>query len=153
MPETHILNLITEREAVADALYRAASAFDDNDVGLFNSAMCEDVIFKMNENVITGREAIKTQFLDFVGPKDTTHMISNVRVDLKPGDKTASLSAYAQAQHCHPGQGCDTSSPKYMSGSRYNLNLVKDKENVWKIKEWNMKIIWLEGDASVLLRE
>lgn len=153
MPEAHILNLITEREAVADALYRAVHAFDDNDVALFNSAMCEDVDFKMNENVFSGRDAIKTQILDFVGPKDTTHMISNVRVDLKPGDKTATLSAYAQAQHCHPGQGCDTSSPKYMSGSRYHLNLVKNEEKVWKIKEWNMQIIWLEGDQSVLLRE
>lgn len=154
MPETHVLNLITEREAVADALYRVVSAFDDNDVSLFNSAMCEDAVFKMGDHVVNGREAMKTQFLDFVGPKDTTHMISNVRVDLKPGAKTASLSAYALAQHCPPGQGCDPSSPYYLSGSRYSLNVVKDeKENLWKVKDWNMKITWLQGDASVLLRE
>ena len=154
MSHPHILTSLTEREAVADALYRAIIGLDSNDVSIFNSAWSEqNAVFDLRGNVINGLDAIRTQLLDFVGPMDTTHMISNVRVDVKDGASTASLTAYALAQHCPPGKGREPDSPKYLAASTYFLDLVKDKsDGLWKIEKWVMKVIWTQGDSSVMQR-
>jgi hypothetical protein len=154
MSHAHILTSLTEREAITDALYRAIIGFDSNDVAILNSAFSgEDVDIVFNANPISGLDAVRTQLLDFVGPMDTTHMINNVRVDVKDGASTASLTAYALAQHCPPGRGNEPDGPKFLAASEYFIDLVKDKsDGVWKIKKWAMKIIWSQGDASVMQR-
>ena len=48
---------------------------------------------------LKGPDQIKQFIFHFIGPPDTTHHISYVRVDVKEGDDTATLSAYAVAQH------------------------------------------------------
>lgn len=79
-------------------------------------------------------------------------MISNVRVDIKDST-TASLTAYAQAQHCPPGRGAEPDSPKLMTGGEYLMDLVKDEEDgLWKIEKWALKVIWMQGDRSVMQR-
>ncbi|KAK9364639.1 hypothetical protein V1509DRAFT_572598 [Lipomyces kononenkoae] len=150
----HKLPGLTEREAVADALYRAILGFDNNDVSIFNSAFIEqDAVFDMSGHVINGIDAIRTQILDLVGPMDTTHTVSNIRVDLKDGASTASLTAHAVAQHCPPGRGKEPDGPKFLSGSTYFIDLVKDEsDGLWKIAKYAMKIIWTQGDASVMHR-
>jgi hypothetical protein len=84
--------------------------------------------------------------------RDTMHMVSNVRVDLKDGGSTASLTAYAQAQHCPPGRGREPDSPKFMTGGEYFVDLVKESDGLWKIKKWTMKAIWYQGDRSIIHR-
>lgn len=150
----HLLTALTEREAVTDAIYRAIIGFDSHDVASFNSAFSgPDAIIIGNGKAINGLEAIRTQLLDFVGPMDTTHTISNVRVDIKDGASTASLHAYALAQHCPKGKGVDLDGQKYLVASTYFVNLVKDKsDGLWKIKRWEMKTIWRQGDRSVMQR-
>jgi hypothetical protein len=155
MSHPHTLTSLTDREAITDALYRAVIAFDSNDVSLLNSAFItkeSDVIFDFNGSVINGLDAIRTQLFNFVGPMDTTHMINNVRVDLQDAASTASLSAYALAQHCPPGKGNEADGLKYLAASEYFIDLVKGCDGQWKIKKWAMKIIWTQGDASVMQR-
>jgi hypothetical protein len=154
MSHPQILTSLTEREAITDALYRAVIGFDSNDVSIFNSAWSgPDVTFDMSGNIIEGLDAIRTRVLDVVGPMDTTHMVSNVRVDVKYGASTSSLTAYALAQHCPPGKGVEPGSPKFLTASEYFVDLVKDNsDGLWKIKKFTMKIIWTQGDASVMQR-
>jgi hypothetical protein len=57
--------------------------------------------------VIKGLSTIRAQSLDQVGLMDTMHTVRNVSVDVNPGADTASLTAYALAQHCSPGRGND----------------------------------------------
>jgi hypothetical protein len=154
MSYPHILASLTQREAITDALYRALIGFDENDLSIFNSAFIgQDVDFEFRGNVIHGLDTLRTRFLDFVGPMDTTHMISNVRVDVKDGASTAYLTANALAQHCPPGKGEELDGPKYLAASRYFIDLVKDEsDGLWKIKKWAMKIVWTQGDASVMQR-
>lgn len=84
---------------------------------------------------------------------DTTHMISNVRVDVKDGADTASLTAYALAQHCPPGKGKELDAPKYLVGGEYWIDLVRDEgDGLWKIKKWVLDVIWRQGDASIMQR-
>lgn len=41
-----------------------------------------------------------------------------------------------------------------MAASEYFVDLEKDEsDELWKIAKWAMKIIWTQGDASVMARE
>jgi SnoaL-like domain len=149
----HILTSLTEREAIADALYRALLGLDNNDISLFNSAWSgPDAVLDLSGTVYN-LDAIRTHFFEFVGPMDTTHIISNARVDVKDGASTSSLTATTLTQHCPPGRGTEPDSPKFLTGSTHFLDLVKDKSNgSWKIEKWIMKTIWRQGDNSVMQR-
>ena len=72
-------------------------------------------------------------------------------LDVKDGAKDARLTSYAQAQHFRAGEGMDTSSPNLMSGSIYSIELVHDEQDgLWKVVKWAMKIIWSQGDMSIV---
>lgn len=72
-------------------------------------------------------------------------------MDLKEGNKTASATAYVLAQHCPPGRGNEPDGPKFLAASRYFVDLVKDKDDgLWKIGGLKLKIIWTQGDRSVM---
>lgn len=149
---------LNTNEAIADAVYRAATGFDRNDIAILETAIAEDCSFEItagpNERrVVDGLSTLKTQVFDHVGPMDTTHMISNVRVNHKAGDNVASLTAYALAQHCPPGRGKELDGPKYIAGAEYLVDLVQDHgDGLWKIKKWVVDIIWRQGDPSVMQR-
>ena len=157
MPYPVSLTSLSPREAIVDALYRAIIGFERNDVDVFNSSFVgEDVTMELIDGetkVINGLSTIRAQVLDHVGLMDTTHMISNIRVDVKDGADTASLTAYALAQHCPPGRGKEPDGPKYLVAGEYSIDLVKDeKAQLWKIKKWGLEVIWRQGDASVMQR-
>lgn len=155
MSHPHTLTSLTDREAITDALYRAAIAFDSNDVSLLNSAFVTPesaVIFDFNGNLINGLDSIRKRVFDFVGPMDTTHMISNIRVDLKDGASNANLTAYALAQHSPQGKGIEPDGLKYLVAAEYFIDLLKDESGEWKIKKWAMKILWKQGDPSIMQR-
>ena len=78
-------------------------------------------------------------------------MISNVRVDIKESAEAANLNCYALAQHCAPGNGMQPDGKKYLAASEYRVDVVKEGGE-WRIKSWDMKIIWTQGDASVMQR-
>ncbi|CZR52689.1 uncharacterized protein PAC_02566 [Phialocephala subalpina] len=150
------LSSLSPREAITDALHRAISGFDHNNVPLFNSAFISsetDVTFDLSGRPFNGLESVRKGLLDFIGPMDTTHMISNVRVEVKDGADTAKVNCYALAQHALPGQGTDTGGKKFLAASEYWVDLVKEeKDGLWKIKNWIIKFIWTQGDASVMQR-
>ncbi|KAJ5661714.1 uncharacterized protein N7477_009330 [Penicillium maclennaniae] len=148
---------LNAKEAIVDALYRAAIGFDRNDLSIFDSAFArEDVVLELNSGTgekrsINGLAALKAGVLGHVGPMDTTHMISNVRINHTEGEETASMTAYALAQHCPPGRGMEPDGPKYIAGGEYSLDLVMDHgDKLWKIKKWVLDIIWRQGDQSVM---
>jgi hypothetical protein len=152
---SHILASLTPREAIVDAMTRALVACDRNDTALFNSAWDgEDVAFEINDGdkkVLPNLGLIRMHILDRVGPMDTTHNISNIRVDVKDGADTALLTATSLAQHCPPGRGKEPDGPKYLVGGEYSADVIKDNaDGVWKIKKWALKVIWAQGDASVM---
>jgi hypothetical protein len=102
------LTNLCPREAITDVLYCAIIGFERNDISSFNSAFAgEDVTMEICpwNRVIKSLSTIRVQSLDQVGPMGTMHTVSNVGVDVKPGADTASLTAYALAQHCPPGRG------------------------------------------------
>src|SRR6202012_6248769 len=106
---------LSTREAIADALYRSVQGIDTNDLSLFKSGMVDlkEFKFEMNGIEMQGEDVIIGAVLNFVGPMDTTHNISNIRIDVKDdAADTASMTAYAVAQHYKKGDGPDPTTAK-----------------------------------------
>ncbi|KAE9370270.1 hypothetical protein N431DRAFT_442121 [Stipitochalara longipes BDJ] len=150
MPYPHVLTSLTPREAVADALSRALIAFDHNDAALLNTAFAADIKLSHPAGEMNQLSDLH-KLLAHVGPMDSTHMISNLRVEVKDGADIASLTAYTLAQHSPPGRGKEPGGPKYMVAGEYAIDVVKEgKEGLWKIKSGVFTVIWGQGDASVM---
>ncbi|KAK0103326.1 hypothetical protein ONS95_005355 [Cadophora gregata] len=150
MSHPHQLKSLSPREAITDTLYRVLLAFDENDIPLFDSAFAsEDVSFVMNGNTTQGLETIRSTLLAHMGPMDTTHMISSIRVDLEDGSDTATLTANAMNQHAPSGRGDETDGSKFLAGTRYWIYFINVKGD-WKIKKWTMNIVWSQGDPSIM---
>ncbi|KAJ5126137.1 hypothetical protein N7448_005449 [Penicillium atrosanguineum] len=150
---------LNAKEAIADALHRTVIGIDRNNISIFDSAFAgEDIIFEMNageneKRSIKGLAALKAGVFGHVGPMDTTHMISNVRINHKEGEDTASMTAYALAMHGPHGRGQEPDGPKLTTGGEYSLDLVMDHgDGLWKIKKWTVDIVWRQGDRSVMAR-
>ncbi|KAH7310309.1 hypothetical protein BKA65DRAFT_518827 [Rhexocercosporidium sp. MPI-PUGE-AT-0058] len=105
----------------------------------------------MDGRSISGLPAIRAQVFDFIGPMDTTHVLSNIRIDVKDGADTASLTATAINMHCPPGRGGDPAGPKFLAGTRYNVEFV-EVEGEWKVVKWVINVVWRQGDPAVMQR-
>lgn len=109
------LSGLSEREAISEALYRAAIGSDYHDAELFSSAWTgEDVSMELhddNKRVLPNLSLIRTHVLDKVGPMDTTRNIGMVKVNVKPGADTATLTATSTAVQSSPGKGRDPEGP------------------------------------------
>ena len=140
---------ITDREGVADALYRAVLAFDHANEDLLRSALTEDVTMEF-VGVLSGKGIadLKAKVFDRVSKLDTLHCLSNMRVSMESAT-TAKASCSAVATHVRAGQGIDPNSAKYTSGVLYLCELVKDGE-LWKVNDWKAQVVWLHGDPSVM---
>lgn len=77
-------------------------------------------------------------------------MLSNVRVDYKDGEDTASMKAYALCQHAPTGRGKQPDGPKYTTGVDYNVDVVKGKDGLWQMSKGVLEVIWTQGDHSVM---
>jgi hypothetical protein len=143
---------LTDREAIADALYRAVLAIDHADEALLRSAMTEDASTEIPGVVAAnGIEELKATVYDRVSKLDTTHFLSNIRVNIESAT-TAKVSCSAMAQHVRTGQGMNPASIKFTSGALYQCDVVKVDE-LWKIKYWKAQMVWFDGDRSVMSGE
>ncbi|KAI9934823.1 hypothetical protein ASPWEDRAFT_117101 [Aspergillus wentii DTO 134E9] len=148
---TTALPSLSSREAIADALHRAVLAFDTADSALLESSLVPDAVFDLDGYLMNGLDEISRQCYDKISKLDTTHFVSNVRINVVDGAPVASMTASVLSQHYRPGTGKVPGAEYYMAGSLYSIDVVRDdSEGLWKIKRWNMKIIWTMGEASVI---
>ncbi|KZM28070.1 uncharacterized protein EKO05_0003763 [Ascochyta rabiei] len=146
------LTALTPREAVADALYRCVLGIDTNDQELFESACLknESMTFVAGPVNIEGWTAVN-ELTQKAFAVVTTHIISNIRIELKDGADTASMTAHAISYHVRPEDTLKPEDTSYTAGSLYNLGLARDGDDgLWKIKKWEVKILWTTGDKAVL---
>jgi len=153
MAQPITLSSLNPREAVADALYRMLIGIDTNDRALFLSGMTQDAaVYGGNNLMLEGINQIDAFMFDRVALLDTTHMASNVRVDHKDGADEAYLTAYVLAQHFKTGDGPDEHAKSLLTGSQYFVDVVKDPaDGLWKLKKLTWKLIWREGDRSIVM--
>lgn len=149
-----VLSSLSTKEAIIDGLYRFVLGLDTADLTLFESAFAEDGVFEINGDVMQGMDTIRAKCYDRISKLDTTHFISNVRVDFKEGDSEASLTASSLAQHYRAKQGMVPNATRLLSGALYSIKLIHDtKSSLWKIKHCVARLIWTEGDWGVLSGE
>ncbi|EAW17020.1 nuclear transport factor 2 family protein [Aspergillus fischeri NRRL 181] len=140
-----------DREAISDAMYRCLWGFDTADAALFASSFAADCVFDLNGNVMHGLEEIKAKCFDPIAKLDTTHFLTNVRVNYVEGESNAVGTSCGLAQHYAPGQGLQDGSKSLLVGSLYWYEFIKDEsDGLWKIKHWRIKSVWSEGDWSIL---
>jgi hypothetical protein len=143
---------LSNKEAIADTIYRGVLGIDSNNFDLMLSALYDSptTAFEINGERTEGIEAIKVRTFDRIGPLDTTHNISNVRIEVEDGAETASLTAHILAQHYRAGEGLLDDSKGVLVGGLYFIDLVNDTDGAWKVTTWKIKIIWMDGDKSVI---
>ncbi|RSL91046.1 hypothetical protein CDV31_015567 [Fusarium ambrosium] len=144
---------LPDREAIPDALYRSIIGLDSNDKTIFESAWHQDAEFIYDGTPpIQGLAAILDTTFKYIGVGlDTTHLVSNVRIDLKDGADAAKMTAHALAQHYRKDEGRKPGAARYLTGNMYWVDLAKDQgDGLWKMTKFDMKVIWSEGDASIV---
>jgi hypothetical protein len=151
---------LTDREAAIDAVLRFVEGLDDADASLVNSAFTPDATIDLSpiSNIglafseLSGRDTIVDKLLNSVGPLDSSHHVSNFRVNIA-GD-SATLTCYALAQHFRTGQGPSPEHRSYfLMGNRYQADLVRGGDGDWRIRRLVVKCAWSEGDIGVLKNE
>lgn len=143
---------LSDRDAIADALYRGVIAFDTADEVLFKSALTEDAVLVLNGTVMEGYEAIYSGCYVNISKMDTNHFLTNMRINITEESK-AQVSCSALSQHYRGGEGMTPGSDFLLAGGLYAVELVKDAgDGLWKIKHWTLKTTWGQGDWAVFGR-
>lgn len=138
---------ITDREAITDALNRAVLSVDLPDEALLHSAVTDDLYAEMPKVTSKGIEEFKATTWGHISRMVTTHLVSNVRVDITDS-QNAKLTASVIAQHVAAGKEFEMGN-KFLAGGVYLCDVVK-VEGLWKLSSWKVKIIWTEGDRAVM---
>jgi hypothetical protein len=152
MAGTITLTSLNPREAIADALYRCVVGIDSNNGELFESGCLKDE----NMTVVAGPIAIEgwtaiSEYFSRIFALVTTHFISNIRIELEDGADTAFMTANALSYHVRPDDALKLEDTSYTASCLYTIDLVKDgNDGLWKIKKWELKILWTTGDRGVL---
>ncbi|KAJ5294195.1 hypothetical protein PENANT_c028G00034 [Penicillium antarcticum] len=151
-PTASTPHILSSREAITDTIYRGVLGIDTNNFDLVLPALHNSptTTFDLNGEQHKGIEAIKTCAFDKVGPLDTTHTVSNVRIEMEDGAETASATAHILGQHYRAGEGLVENSRGVLVGGLYFVDLVKDEHGAWKITMWRIKVIWMDGDKGVI---
>jgi hypothetical protein len=152
MADAGTLTALSPREAIADALHRCVLGIDTNNQDLFESGCLknESMALVAGPIAIDGWTAIN-EFFQRVFVLVTSHVISNIRIEVEDSADTASMTAHAISYHVRPDDALKPEDTSYTASSLYSIDLVKDTdEGLWKIKKWDMKILWTTGDIAVL---
>jgi hypothetical protein len=141
-----------DQRGVIDALYRFGAGQDLGDAALFRSAFAEHAVLDFIQPaqklgaelpLFTGREGIAASILPVVARLDTTHTVSNPRVQVD-GD-TASLFALVEAMHLPKGEH----TRRLLLKNFYWLKLQREAP-LWTITEMRIHNVWISGDPAVL---
>lgn len=148
---------LTDREAIADAIFRYMAGIDDNDAALLSSAFTEDAVFDLTSfgdpaALFHGRKPITDHLLRSVGGMDTLHQMTNQRIWISEAEGTAKVLAYALAQHKRVGEGTDYAAEELLLGSRMMVDAVrvKEEEGRWAIQRFVIKGAWGRGSWAVM---
>ncbi|OQE25998.1 hypothetical protein PENFLA_c007G03545 [Penicillium flavigenum] len=142
---------LSGRDAIADALHRCVLGLDTNDMALFDSSFTPTATFSINGKVSSGLPAIHTNCFGIIKKLDTTHFVTNIRINIADSGVQAAATASAIAQHYPGGKGNEANAPHLLAGAQYYADFVKDEgSGLWKIETFKALTPWSEGDWGVI---
>jgi ketosteroid isomerase-like protein len=142
-----------DRVAIIDALYRFGAGQDLKDRALFESAFTPDAELDFVQParklgvdlaVFKGREHISSGIMAALARLDTTHTVTNPRVEIE-GD-TATLFALVEAQHLLKTDHLQFLLLKNV----YWVKLRRAEQGRWRIAHMRISNVWMDGDPRVL---
>ncbi|MFI8221269.1 nuclear transport factor 2 family protein [Streptomyces sp. NPDC085932] len=148
-----VVRELRDRLEVIDALYRFALGSDLQDRDLFLSAFTVDGEFDfrpaaakcgLDIPLMSGRDTIADIILNPDIPLDTTHVVTNVRVEV--ADDHARLTAHVEAQHLPKGDHTRHALLKNL----YDVDLVRDGRR-WLMRRACIDNVWFTGDPKVII--
>lgn len=110
---------------------------------------------------ITGHDAVEQALLTYgVGATmDTGHLVGNLRSMPKEGsggedsgEGVTEVTCYVIGSHYRKGEGVDVVKKGLMAGTRWKAEVVRERGE-WKIRKAEIKVLWAEGDMSLLKGE
>ncbi len=143
---------LVDIQEIVDALYRFGAGQDRGDRALFESAFAPDATLEFTGParrlgasipVFAGRKAIADTIMGTVASLDTTHTVTNPRVELD-GDR-ATLVALVEAQHLPKGDH----GRHLLLKNFYTVELSRDGSR-WVIDHMLIENVWFTGDPEVL---
>jgi hypothetical protein len=145
---------LKDRAEVTDALYRFTLGLDLRDRNLAASAFAPDAILESHAagqqagpgRVMTGRDTIVDAVLATIAALDTTHVVTNPRIEVN-GD-TAALTAIVEAQHLIAADH----SRNALLKNRYAASLTRDGGR-WVIHRVRVDTIWHAGDPAAVFAQ
>lgn len=155
--DSDLAQLTSDRLEIGDALHRFAFGLDHNDPATLTSALTEDCSLDftpagaklgLNFPKLNGLENVVKSLVSLLGPLDTSHTVSNVRIKSKGGD-SATVSAYVMAQHFMPGDGPRRGTENALLMNRYYCDAVRDGEQ-WRLTRVKIDNAWALGDPQIL---
>jgi hypothetical protein len=144
---------LRDRAEIVDALYRFGLGQDLHDKALFSSAFAEDAELDFasavsrwgaDVPVMAGRHMIVDTILSmFAGRVDTTHVVTNPRIEVI-GDR-ARLTAMVEAQHLMKSDHHLHALLKNL----YDVELVRDGAR-WVMRRIRIENIWYTGNPVTI---
>ena len=140
------------RVAIADVLYRFGAGQDLKDRMLFESAFTPTAELDFVQParrlgielpVFKGRDAIVSSIMSTVSQLDTTHTVTNSRIDLD--GRQAALFALVEALHLPRSDH----SRHLLLKNFYWATLLSGKAG-WQIEYLRIENVWMDGDPRVL---
>jgi hypothetical protein len=104
-----LAQLAYDRTEIAETFSRYAAGLDENDPELLGMALAQDCVLDFSAGgeklgldfpVLHGRAAVVEALIAIIGPLDTSHTASNLRVEVN-GER-ATMKAFLMAQHYMP---------------------------------------------------
>jgi hypothetical protein len=146
-----IVGELKDRAEVIDALFRFALGLDLRDRDLAASAFAPDARLESRAagqqagagQVMNGRDTIVDTVLATNAPHDTTHVVTNPRIEVN-GD-TAALTAIMEAQHLVTADHSRSALLK----NRYAAALSRDGQR-WVIHRVRVDTIWHAGNPEAV---
>lgn len=142
--------------SVLDALFRFGLAQDRRDDPgareLFESAFTEDAVFDfrpaastcgIDVPLMTGRDMITDIIMNPATRIDTTHVVTNPRVQITGA--TATLTAVVEAQHLPKGDH----SRHALLKNLYSVTATDDGQ-LWRLSHVYIACVWFTGDPNVI---
>ena len=148
--------LALDRYEIADALHRLAFGLDHSDADSLSSALTEDCVLDfrpagkkldLDFPKLAGRQTIVDALIPLLGPLDTSHIASNLQIEIN--EDSATLYCYVMAQHFMPRQGPKPGSENALLMNRYDCQLIRDGQK-WRFRQVIIDNAWAQGNPEIL---
>lgn len=87
---------------------------------------------------------------DIIGPMDTHHMISSIRVDIHESEEMAQITCNTVPQHFRAGEALTPGADYFLAGAIHDFRDIKEKDGQWKLNYWDLNVKWAQGNSGIM---